>query len=197
MVDEDLLGEREGTAEAFAPEIRVVGERCVHALHQFDGGSGGDGHVDNYNTSQMNPAKHSETGPGPGGDRDTDDGARRDVWRGIDHVQLAIPVGSEDRAREFYVGVLGLTEVPKPPVMAERGGAWFESGATVVHVGADADFVPARKAHPALLVTGLEDFINRTRLAARWSDEIPGTVRCHIDDPFGNRIELVEAGERP
>ncbi len=115
------------------------------------------------------------------------------VWRGIDHVQLAIPVGSEDRAREFYVGVLGLTEVAKPPVMAARGGAWFEAGATVVHVGADPEFVPARKAHPALLVAGLEAFVARSGLDVRWSDEIPGTVRCHVDDPFGNRIELVDA----
>jgi catechol 2,3-dioxygenase-like lactoylglutathione lyase family enzyme len=134
-----------------------------------------------------------ESAKQPGSDGTTTD--ERGVWRGIDHVQLAIPVGSEDRAREFYVGVLGLTEVAKPPVMAARGGAWFEAGPTVVHVGADADFVPARKAHPALLVAGLEAFIAQSSLEARWSDEIPGTVRCHVDDPFGNRIELVEAGE--
>lgn len=127
-------------------------------------------------------------------DGDVDRGAG--AWRGIDHVQLAIPVGSEERAREFYVGVLGLSEVPKPAVMAARGGAWFEAGATVVHVGADPDFVPARKAHPALLVAGLEAFVARTGLEARWSDEITGTTRCHIDDPFGNRIELVEAEDR-
>jgi len=114
-------------------------------------------------------------------------------WRGIDHVQLAIPVGSEDRARAFYVGVLGLVEVPKPPVMAARGGAWFEAGSTVVHVGADPDFVPARKAHPALLVADLRSLVAERALDVRWSDEIPDTVRCHLDDPFGNRIELVEA----
>ena len=114
-------------------------------------------------------------------------------WRGIDHVQLAIPVGAEDDARRFFVGVLGLTEVPKPPTMAARGGAWFESGATVVHVGAESNFVPARKAHPALLVADLRAFVDRTGLDVRWDDEIPGVVRCHIDDPFGNRIELVEA----
>ncbi|TDT16809.1 hypothetical protein BDK89_2407 [Ilumatobacter fluminis] len=114
-------------------------------------------------------------------------------WRGIDHVQLAIPVASEDEARAFYVGVLGLVEVPKPPVMAARGGAWFEAGSTVVHVGADPDFVPARKAHPALLVADLDAFVVERGLDVRWSDEIPGTVRCHLDDPFGNRIELVEA----
>lgn len=114
-------------------------------------------------------------------------------WRGIDHVQLAIPVGSEDRARAFYAGVLGLAEVPKPSVMAARGGAWFEAGDTVVHVGADPDFVPARKAHPALLVADLGSFVADRALDVRWSDEIPDTVRCHLDDPFGNRIELVEA----
>ena len=115
-------------------------------------------------------------------------------WRGIDHVQVAIPVGAEDEARSFYADVLGLTEVPKPPILAARGGAWFEAGGTVVHVGVEAEFAPARKAHPALLVEGLRAFVDRTGLDVRWSDEIPGTVRCHVDDPFGNRIELVEAG---
>ncbi len=115
-------------------------------------------------------------------------------WRGIDHVQVAIPVGAEDEARSFYADVLGLTEVPKPPILAARGGAWFEAGSTVVHVGVEDDFAPARKAHPALLVAGLHGFVEETGLDVRWSDEIPGTVRCHLHDPFGNRIELVEAG---
>ena len=115
-------------------------------------------------------------------------------WRGIDHVQVAVPVGAEDEARAFYAGVLGLIEVPKPPVLAARGGAWFEAGGTVVHVGVEEDFRPARKAHPALLVAGLREFVASSGLAVRWSDEIPGTVRCHLDDPFGNRLELVEAG---
>ncbi len=109
-------------------------------------------------------------------------------------MQVAIPVGGEDVARRFYVDVLGFTEVPKPPVLAARGGAWFEAGATAVHVGVEPDFVPARKAHPALLIRGLAEFVATTGLDARWSDEIPGTLRCHVDDPFGNRIELIEAG---
>ena len=115
-------------------------------------------------------------------------------WVGIDHVQVAIPVGSEDLARSFYADVLGLHEVPKPPVMAARGGAWFESGEVRVHVGAEDPFVPARKAHPALAMHGLTDFIAASRLDATWNDEIAGVVRCHVFDPFGNRIELVEAG---
>ena len=113
-------------------------------------------------------------------------------WLAIDHVQIAIPVGGEAAAREFYAGVLGLREVPKPPVMAARGGCWFESGTLRVHLGVEADFRPARKAHPALVRRGLRAFIAASGLSATWSDEIPGTVRCHIADPFGNRIELIE-----
>jgi len=114
-------------------------------------------------------------------------------WLGIDHVQLAMPVGGEVVAREFYVGVLGFVEMPKPPVMAARGGCWFEGGAVKLHLGVEAAFVAARKAHPALLMHGLRSFIAAHKLAATWNDEIVGTVRCHIDDPFGNRIELIEA----
>ncbi|MDO8391918.1 MAG: glyoxalase [Actinomycetota bacterium] len=103
-----------------------------------------------------------------------------------------MPVGGEPNARAFYAGVLGLTEVPKPPVMAARGGCWFESGSVRIHLGADAEFRPARKAHPALVVANLRAFVEHAGLTVRWSDEIPGTVRCHLDDPFGNRLELME-----
>jgi catechol 2,3-dioxygenase-like lactoylglutathione lyase family enzyme len=115
------------------------------------------------------------------------------TWVRIDHVQLAMPVGGEDTARAFFVGRLGMTEVGKPSIMAARGGCWFEAGDVKLHLGAEASFVPARKAHPALVVRGLRALVERAGLSARWSDEIPGTLRCHIDDPFGNRIELIEA----
>jgi catechol 2,3-dioxygenase-like lactoylglutathione lyase family enzyme len=113
-------------------------------------------------------------------------------WIGIDHVQLAIPAGSDDVARAFYVDVLGLTEVPKPPVLAARGGAWFEAGDVRLHVGVDASFVPARKAHPALVRRRLREFVVDADLDATWADDIEGVVRCHVSDPFGNRIELIE-----
>ena len=102
-------------------------------------------------------------------------------------------MGGEPVAREFYVGVLGFVEMPKPAVMAARGGCWFEAGGVRLHLGAEASFVPARKAHPALLRRDLRSFVAANDLAATWNDEIVGTVRCHIDDPFGNRIELIEA----
>mgnify|MGYP000338636589 CR=1 FL=1 len=122
---------------------------------------------------------------------DTPESAPR--WVALDHVQLAIPTGQEEAARAFYVDVLGMTELPKPASMAARGGAWFSAGPFEIHVGAETDFVPARKAHPALTMRGLVDFVERSGLDARWNDEIVGVVRCHVDDPFGNRIELIEA----
>src|SRR6187551_1552795 len=70
----------------------------------------------------------------------------------IDHVQLAMPAGGEDRARAFYAGILGLAEVPKPPPLAPRGGCWFESDTVKVHLGVEPDFQPATKAHPAFVV---------------------------------------------
>jgi len=105
-----------------------------------------------------------------------------------------MPVGGEDDARGFYVDRLGFVEVPKPPLLAARGGCWFRCGAVQIHMGAEDEFRPARKAHPALVVAGLDALIESARLQPRWSDEIPSARRCHIDDPFGNRLELI-AGE--
>lgn len=115
---------------------------------------------------------------------------------GIDHVQLAMPAGAETDARAFYNGVLGLTEVAKPPELAARGGVWFALGPVSVHLGVEADFRPARKAHPAFLVRELDALLARCRAAniAFGSEEPPlaGYRRAHIYDPFGNRIELME-----
>ena len=113
---------------------------------------------------------------------------------GIDHVQLAMPAGGEDEARHFYAGVLGLTEEAKPPALAARGGCWFRTGSLRVHVGVDADFRPARRAHPAFLVSGLAEFVRARHLAVRWDPDGWGPDRCYIDDAFGNRIELVDDG---
>jgi catechol 2,3-dioxygenase-like lactoylglutathione lyase family enzyme len=109
----------------------------------------------------------------------------------IDHVQLAMPRGGEDRAREFYGARLGLVEEPKPPELAVRGGCWFGTGSVRVHLGVDADFRPARKAHPAFRVAGLTAFVAEHGLVVLWDDG-PGPVHCYVDDPFENRIELVE-----
>lgn len=116
----------------------------------------------------------------------------------IDHVQLAMPAGGEDRARAFYGDLLGLPETPKPPNLARRGGCWFESDRVKVHLGVEADFRPARKAHPALRVVSLPSLLATLREAdARIVDDEPldGYERVYVDDPFGNRIELLEPVE--
>jgi catechol 2,3-dioxygenase-like lactoylglutathione lyase family enzyme len=116
----------------------------------------------------------------------------------IDHVQLAMPPGGEDAARRFYRDVLQLAEVPKPSALAGRGGVWFESGAVALHLGVEADFRPARKAHPALRVAGLADLIARCEAAGipvTRDVALPGCERVHVADPFGNRIEFVERAE--
>lgn len=114
---------------------------------------------------------------------------------GIHHVQLAAPAGSEDRLRWFYGAVLGLPEVAKPPVLAARGGVWFRSAHVELHLGVEEGFAPARKAHPGLLVDGLEDYARRIEshgMAVEWDDSFPGYRRCYVADPHGNRIELME-----
>ena len=87
----------------------------------------------------------------------------------IDHVQLAMPAGKEDEARAFYAGLLELSETPKPPELAKRGGAWFERGAVKIHLGVEADFRPARKAHPALVVDDLPALLTHEHSPARKS----------------------------
>jgi catechol 2,3-dioxygenase-like lactoylglutathione lyase family enzyme len=114
---------------------------------------------------------------------------------GSDHVQLAMPAGQEALAREFYVGILGLTEVPKPANLANRGGAWFESGTLRVHLGVEADFHPAKKAHPAFLVRHLDSItqhLQQVGVAVVSDEPLEGYHRIYISDPFGNRIELLE-----
>lgn len=114
---------------------------------------------------------------------------------GIDHVQLAMPAGQEEVAREFYARTLGIPEVPKPPELAKRGGAWFEDGAVKIHLGVEADFRPARKAHPALIVHDLAALVATLRSKGHEimpADAVPGSFRVHVSDPFGNRIELME-----
>jgi catechol 2,3-dioxygenase-like lactoylglutathione lyase family enzyme len=114
----------------------------------------------------------------------------------IDHVQIAIPAGEEDKARKFYIELLGFVEIPKPTELAKRGGAWFESGKVQLHLGVETDFKAARKAHPAFIVDDLNSLIASVQKAGYETDtsqpSLDGYKRAHIFDPFGNRIELME-----
>jgi catechol 2,3-dioxygenase-like lactoylglutathione lyase family enzyme len=113
---------------------------------------------------------------------------------GLHHVQLAIPVGGEDAARQFWGQTLGLTELAKPAGLAGRGGCWFGGGALELHLGVEANFAPARKAHPGILVDGLADLAARLEAAGAsvsWDTELSGHDRFYSTDPLGNRLEFL------
>nr|WP_310525177.1 VOC family protein [Polymorphobacter sp.] len=114
----------------------------------------------------------------------------------IDHVQIAMPVGGEAEARRFFGEVLGLNEIPKPADMALRGGCWFVIGDRQLHLGVEADFRPAMKAHVALSSDDLVALSERLVLAGfkvRQDVPVGSRSRFFSADPFGNRIEFVAA----
>lgn len=113
---------------------------------------------------------------------------------GLHHIQLAVPAGVEDACRAFWVDLIGLTEVPKPAPMAARGGAWFRGPGFELHVGVAADFAPATKAHPAILVDDIDALAERLTAAGHtltWAHDFPGHRHCYVDDPVGNRVEFL------
>ncbi len=117
---------------------------------------------------------------------------------GLDHVQVAAPIGCEEAARQFYGGLLGLSELEKPVALRERGGVWFACGTHQLHVGVTDDFSPATKAHPALQVRPTDlnliaERLTEARARVQWDNAIPDTLRFYTADPWGNRIELIGA----
>jgi catechol 2,3-dioxygenase-like lactoylglutathione lyase family enzyme len=115
---------------------------------------------------------------------------------GLDHVQLAMPPGRESEAEAFYAGFLGFVRIPKPEPLAQRGGCWFAAGPVAVHLGVEAGFRPARKAHPALVVrdlAGLAAAAAAEKIELRPNPDQPEGAGYYVDDPFGNRIELIDA----
>jgi catechol 2,3-dioxygenase-like lactoylglutathione lyase family enzyme len=115
---------------------------------------------------------------------------------GFDHVLLAMPTGGERAARQFYGELLGLREVPKPDELGERSGCWFVGPGVAIHLGVDQRFIAAKKAHPALVVADLATA--REALAAGGArlhedDSAMPVRRCYVEDPFGNRLELIDA----
>lgn len=113
--------------------------------------------------------------------------------RGLHHVQLAIPKDGEATARAFYGGRLGLREVSKPAALRGRGGLWFEGPGVALHLGVETPFRPARKAHVALAVEGLEAaHAALADLDPTGIEALPDWRRFYLSDPFGNRIEILQ-----
>lgn len=115
----------------------------------------------------------------------------------IDHVQLAAPPGCEDAARAFFGSLLGLPELSKPSSLAARGGVWFAVGPSQqLHIGVAAAFVPALKAHPAFVASDPDALAARLEAAGhevRWDDELSEVKRFFVNDPWGNRLEILAA----
>ena len=119
------------------------------------------------------------------------------MLQGLDHVQIAMPEGGEAEARRFYGVLLGMTEIEKPEPLRSRGGCWFVSGRLQVHLGVDARFVPADKAHPAFLTEDLEALRSALQVAGvnLQADEADVRKRFYAFDPFGNRLEFIAAAD--
>jgi catechol 2,3-dioxygenase-like lactoylglutathione lyase family enzyme len=114
----------------------------------------------------------------------------------LDHVQVAIPVGGEKRARTFYTGILGFTEIEKPASMAGRNSIWFAAGAVNLHLGVEPEFHAAKRAHPAFIVDDLDEILaacERAGLTTKPDTSFNGFRRVHVLDPFGNRLELMQS----
>lgn len=117
-----------------------------------------------------------------------------DLW--IDHVQIAAPPGCEAAARRFYGELLELRELPKPHVLSGRGGCWFACGTHQLHIGVESDFRPARKAHPALGTPDLDRVrqqLTDAGIAVSQEESLEGRRRFYVHDPWGNRLEFIEA----
>ncbi len=117
---------------------------------------------------------------------------------GLDHLQLAMPEGEEARARAFYGGILGLSELPKPAALAARGGVWFALGDQALHLGVETPFSPAKKAHPAFRVSDLDAcclLLEAAGVETLPDTSVPSVRRFYAADPFGNRLEFLQAGD--
>ncbi len=118
---------------------------------------------------------------------------------GLDHIQLAMPAGGEAAARQFYGSLLALQEIPKPKPLASRGGCWFKMPGADLHLGVDPNYRPARKAHPAFLVddlSALKSRLDQAGVSVRRDESVAGVLRFFAADPFGNRLEFIQRGQR-
>lgn len=117
----------------------------------------------------------------------------------IDHVQLAMPKGAEEIARHFFTDVLGFEEIDKPEPLRSRGGCWFKKNNAILHLGVEESFSPARKAHPAFRVSDIASFRQRLQddnIEVTDDNSLQHVRRFFVFDPFGNRIEFIQEGDK-
>ncbi|MEX3623433.1 VOC family protein [Viridibacillus arvi] len=117
------------------------------------------------------------------------------LFKSIAHIQLAAPKGSEDEAKRFFGDILGFREIEKPELLRKRGGVWFEFANYQIHIGIEEPFSPAKKAHPAFEIENIEalkSHLSKNAIKFITDEDLPGANRIYINDPFGNRIEILE-----
>ncbi|WP_020594473.1 hypothetical protein [Kiloniella laminariae] len=125
----------------------------------------------------------------------TEGASRKIDWLGLDHVQLAIPPGSEDLCRSYYGGLLGWEELEKPAVLAQRGGLWFQATGFQLHLGVELEFAPAKKAHTGFLIAPvvvLAGLLETAGYPVKWDRDLPGYKRFYSVDAVGNRLEFMQ-----
>jgi len=115
-------------------------------------------------------------------------------FKRLDHVQICIPLGQEDAAREFYTSIIGLTEIKKPQALQKNGGLWYQIADIQLHIGTEKEANKSKR-HPAFEITNLDEvkkYLIKNGVVIKEEIEIPGCERFSFIDPFGNRIEFLE-----
>ncbi len=115
------------------------------------------------------------------------------TFKRIDHIQITLPKGREDDARNFYSGILGLEETDKPESLKASGGVWFKIAEAELHLGVEDS--QKSKRHPAFEINDIDNvkaYLKSKGIEIKEEIPIPGRKRFSFFDPFGNRIELLE-----
>ena len=115
-------------------------------------------------------------------------------FKKINHIQICIPKGEEERGREFYCETLGLNEIEKPDSLKANGGFWLEVANIQLHIGTE-NIDGISKRHPAFEIDNLNEvkkYLIKKCVRIKEEDKIPGINRFSIFDYWNNRIELIE-----
>lgn len=115
----------------------------------------------------------------------------------LQHASVPRPPGREahQQAVDFYGGVLGLEEIPKPRTFDHIEVTWFRLGDDEIHVYAAGrdEPQPHNEAHFCLVVDDVEatrDRLERAGFRCHDTTPIPNRPRFYTRDPFGNEIEF-------
>ncbi len=116
------------------------------------------------------------------------------AFKRLNHIQICIPIGKENEARDFYCDILGLEEIKKPEFLKKNGGFWLRISDIELHIGAEPQIHPSKR-HPAFEVEHLskiKQYLTTSGIKIKEDKSLPLYRRFSLYDPFGNRIEFLE-----